>query len=393
MILNYLLNRMDGGNSRPVPNWTRMMRTILNRTDHYTDRAMHGVLTPTPWSVLIQHMLAKVPRYLASKDDVRVMAEVMGSVRDLVEMDLAPGSIIQERDACFTASNNGSAKEIIVPCESDRPLSSLPIGQPIDKWGDVHPIRIIYIDSLEIPMFTGHRFVYSDDPPDEAIITVNIPALILKWVAYMKDASAENASPRQFIHEHLLDNLYEDVIRCWVFRAMEERITAGGLQFYTDNAIAAASVVDLGLKDLDMMTTCVETRTFYVKDFFASFLLTWSCPTIQEYVSWFDKEIRFPDQRKVAYIQFLAEFPLVRILMKLNLLSDTVNSRRLIKDVGIQLKRYRMADILSGCHRANLRKRLSGQLDELIDLSEKTDQETESPRNANEPEEVSGSNA
>ena len=397
MILSYMLDRMEDGHPRPVPDWTRMIRTIQNRTDHYTDRAVQGVMTTSPWEVLLSRMIAKIPLYLGDeKDDVKIMAEAMGHVRDTLEMELAPGDTLKERDACFTASNNGTAKEIIVPCSSSTPLMDLPVGKPLAAWKDVHPVHILYNDSLELcSRWTGRQFVYSDDPPEEVIVSIDVPALILKYIAALKDYDSIPNFPRsQFIRRHLIDNLYEDIVRCWVFRMLEEMVTEGHVDsFYTNNAIVASSVVEAGLRDLGMMTSRIEMKAFYVKDFFMSDLLTWSCPSIQEYVKWFNHSITFPAQRKVAYIQFLTEFPLVRVLMKLNLLSGTVNSRRLIQHVGINLKRYRLMGILSGCQKARLREKLSRQLDELIDLADSVNEETEGPQDASASEEGPGTTA
>lgn len=375
MILDNTLYRLSAGTPKPALNWLRMASAIQGRTDFYDARARAGSLTETPWTHEIRRVLAVVPvSRLVLLPDTSIMTDIMMRVKPMMDQVLAPGSDIPVRKGGFVTGPGGdsSVDEFLTPCKSETPFLDLPLGKGTSDWNRVHPITILYADSLELcSNFLAHRFVYTSDTPTNVIVAVDTLSLAMKYIVHMK--SSHMASLTDFIHHELVRGLYTDIVRCWMLQVIESVVdgTYRPDQVVTHSNIAVKGMVDHGIDDIRNLVALVGSKGVYVKDFTACELL----PGRQSIRSWMlemQHRFTFPSIRKVEYMQFLMEFPIVRIIMKLNNLSGTSNARRMNKELGIQLKRYKMMDILSGCQRRSVKQKLSGQLDELIALSEET---------------------
>jgi hypothetical protein len=274
----------------------------------------------------------------------------------------------------FIAVNNTSiqVQEYFVPVRSPYPLMNLPLGRPIDQWKDIHPLTMLYNDSPELSYnIYRMQYTYKKQYPSMVIVSIDIPSLVFKYLAYAEDRTTKKKPVDQldFIHKHLMDNFYEDCVRCWIFQIFNRKLEHLDIPD-TPGLIIDPGVVDLALRDVDKYYDRVRSKNMSVGDFIA---MPWlpgePHQTILDYLDWYQNHVTFLDYRQAKYLEFFVQFPVVYFMMHLYDMCDRANDRMVKKYLYVKLSRMYRSGVLDMCHNQKLRRYIHRSMRELLDLS------------------------
>lgn len=360
------------GTPRPLVNWTRMLRLIQHRTEIYTDAMIQGSKSVPPWVSKIRRVLDAVPvdTWLSMEPTKRYATALLACDESFLPL-IVPNYTVPTLVNNFVASNNTTkVQEFLIPVKSQYPLLQLPLGKDIEKWNDVHPLRMLYNDSPELcGNIYKMQYTYKKDYPSLLIMSIDLPSLVLKYLAYA-EKHRNDLDQIQFIHEQLMDNFYSDCVRCWVFELFHRKLSNLPIP-PTPGLIIDNGIVELALKDIDEYLRKVRSKNLSVGDFIVMPWLT-DCgkqQTILQYLHWYQDHITFLDYRQAKYLEFFTQFPVVYFLMHLYDMCDRMNDRLLKKQLFVQLSRVNRSGVLDLCHNTKLRRQIHRSMRELIDIS------------------------
>ena len=367
------------GTEKPIVHWNYMCSVITERVNRYTRRVIEGATPVVPWIHLIKTLLNRIPTTILNRKSSDRYAYVMSDVVDRLDKYLCPNYQLKVRYNCFVSTkNNTPVQEYIVPCRSVTPLIDLPLNQSFDRWKDIHPIRILYNDTLELcGNFLHMTFEYEAEPPSQVIVAIDTPALVLKFLAYCDNqiAHKEPIYLNGFIREHLIGNLYLDIVNCWLFQMLEIGAIDNDLRsrdIITYNLICNESNVERAKLDLAKYWTNLGNRTYLYGDFIHTRWLLREFPytTIYEYIKFLQHSITMPLLRQNAYIRFMLEYPILRMIVKLNCLIRSSNCMRMNRQLRIKVKRFLESNIINACQNEALRSKLKHELIDLLKMIE-----------------------
>ena len=374
------------GVEKPIVHWNYMCAVITERVQRYTNRIMEGATPVVPWIHLIKTLLMRIPPTALNRKGSDRCAYVIGDVVEKIDKYLCPNYQLKIRYNYFVSTkNNIPVQEYIVPCRSNTPLIDLPIGRPFNEWKDVHPIRILYNDTFELcGNFLHMKFEYEVSPPTQIIVAIDTPALVLKYLAYCDQqlAHKEPIYLNGFIREHLIDNLYLDIVNCWIFQMLEAGAIDNNLrdkQIVTYNIICNENNIDRAKLDLNKYWTNLGNRTYQYGDFIHTrwLLRTFPYTTIYEYIKFLQHSITMPLLRQNAYIRFLLEYPILRMIIKLNCLSKSNICVKMNRHLRVKVVRTLNSNIFNACQNPNIVSKLKRELAGLLDLIDANDTEQE----------------
>lgn len=108
------------------------------------------------------------------------------------------------------------------------PMMDLPLmSYEYMEWDKVVPIKIHYHDSLELVsnLVTDPRVRFKKDRASIGIVTIDIIALILKFVNYIDNLNESNIVPglmRTFLKEEVFIHFHDDIIEIWLLNLINE---------------------------------------------------------------------------------------------------------------------------------------------------------------------------
>ena len=375
IMFDTMLQYTAPGVTRPLITWPRMLDLIHSRTSMYTEAMIQGSKSVPPWVTKVRKVLSAIPAdsWLSMEPTKRYATALMHADSDLL-MGFCPNYTIPTLTNNFIAVNNASihVQEYLVPVRSPYPLMNLPLGRNIDQWKDVHPLMMLYNDSPEL---SGNiykmQYTYKSKYPSMIIMAIDIPSLVFKYLAYVEDCNTKKKPVVQtdFIHKHLMDNFYDDCVRCWIFQLFNLKLERMEIP-PTPGLIIDPGVVELALRDIDTYYDKVRSKNIGVGDFLK---IEWLPGTphqsIMDYLDWYQEHITFLDYRQAKYLEFFVQFPVVYFMMHLYDMCDRPNDRMVKKQLYIQLDRMYRSGVLDMCHNQKLRRRIHRNMRELLDLS------------------------
>ena len=249
---------------------------------------------------------------------------------------------------------------------------NLPLGKNIEQWKDVHPLTMLYNDSPELSCnIYKMQYTYKKLYPSLVITAIDIPSLVFKFLAYAENCKLlkKDINDLEFIHKHLMDNFYDDCVRCWIFQIFNRKLERLDIPS-TPGLIIDPGIVNLALNDVDKAYDKVRSKNMSVGDFIAMRWLPGKPnKTILDYLDWYQNHITFLDYRQAKYLEFFVQFPVVYFMMHLYDMCDRMNDRLLKKQLYIKLDRMYRSGVLDLCHNPKLRRHIHRNMRELLDLS------------------------
>lgn len=374
-MFNIMLQYTSPGVPRPLVNWPRMLELIHLKTKFYTDAMIQGAKSIPPWVNKIRAILDAIPvdSWLAMEPTKRYATALMHADSEYITI-LCPNYTISTLTNNFIASNNNgkAVTEYLVPVRSPYPLMNLPLGKPIAQWNDIHPLMMLYNDSQELSYsIYKMQYAYKKLYPSLVIMALDIPSLVFKYLAYAENCHGTKKDVNQidFIHKYLMDNFYEDCVRCWIFNVFNMKLDRIEVP-PTPSLIIDPSVVNLALRDVDKYYDKVRSKNMTVGDFISMPWLPGKPNTsILDFLDWYQDHITFLDYRQAKYLEFFTQFPIVYFMMHLYDMCDRANDRLLKKQLYVKLDRIYRSGVLDFCHNNKLRRQIHRNMRELLDIS------------------------
>ena len=371
-MFNTILQYTAPGVARPLVNWPRMLDLIHSKTTFYTEAMIQGATAVPPWVIKVRKILSAIPvdSWLAMEPTKRYATALMHADSEFITIFSPNYTISTLTNNFIAANNNAKVQEYFVPVRSPYPLSELPLGKNISQWKNVHPLMMLYNDSPELSYsIYKMQYTYKKFYPSMIIMAIDIPSLVFKYLAYVEDCNTtkKNADQIEFIHKHLMNNFYEDCVRCWIFTIFNRKLERLDIP-PTPGIIVDPGVVDVALRDVDTYYDRVRSKNMTVGDFIA---MPWlpGHKSILSYLDWYQEHITFLDYRQAKYLEFFTQFPVVYFLVHLYDMCDRANDKLLKKYLYLKLDRMYRSGVLDLCHNSKLRRYIHRSMRELLDLS------------------------
>lgn len=371
-MFDIILQYTSSGVARPIINWPRMLSLIHNRTKFYTDALINGSASMPPWTNKIMRILEAIPvdTWLSMEPTKRYATALLEADSSYITI-LCPNYNVHELTNNFVENHSSlKVQEFLVPVRSPFPLMNLPLGKSIDQWKDVHPLMTLYNDCPELcGRIAKMQYTYKKEYPSLLIMALDIPSLVLKYLAYAEDCKdkKKNVDQVEFIHKHLLNNFYDDCVRCWIFTVFNRKLDRMEIP-PTPGLIVDPGVVSLALRDIDTYYDKLRNKNITVGDFIE---IPWlpGNKSILDFIEWYQDHVTFLDYRQAQYLEFFVQFPVVYFMMHLYNMCDKPNDRLLKKFLYIKLDRFYRSGVLNLCSNTKLRRKIHRNIRELLDIS------------------------
>ena len=220
-INSYLLKNPP---SRTMPHLKTYIETLNIRRNILTGRYVDSVGYESNIVVLLRKILADadIPALLNKKTDLDCYfdtliytAQGLNSIFDAVTTGLKFYDMVIMRSSVYT-------NEFIIPVQCKDPIGTLPFDQGWDAWKDVAPLRLIDVDSLELTQATYQdQIKFSKYPPTRAVITIDVVALVLQYINFLRESSQDLSQP-EYIHQYVLIHLLSDLEDIWLSNVYNE---------------------------------------------------------------------------------------------------------------------------------------------------------------------------
>jgi len=373
-MLSTILNLTTTGNEKPIVAWLRMLSYISLKTNMYTDAVIHGTTVITPWVNKILKILNAIDAESLNKlPPAQRYAKILMDCDIRLINQLAPNYSVSSLQNCFANPVTGEVvQEYMIPCRSEFPLMDLPLGKRLDQWKDVNPINIIYNDSTELCSYIlKMQYQYKRSAPKMIIAAIDLPALAMKYCVYVDEMqqTGKSYNASSFIKEYLMNNFYNDCVRCYIFTLIKNFFDNEDLE-PTSSLIVDFAAVKSAQENLDLFYHQLKKKNYSVNDFiYTKWIPDLSGPiSIYKYMKWFDRHITLPDFAQARYLKFLTQYPLLYILVKLYNLSDKPNDKIIKRALYFKLYNLNRSGVLSLCNNRKLKSKLHHDIRELIDL-------------------------
>lgn len=112
--------------------------------------------------------------------------------------------------------SSGHTEEFFIPVSCQDPFTDLPFDQGWDAWRNVRPLRMVDNDSQELTFATYQdQIVFSKQPPKRVVFTIDVVALVLQHVAFLRE-SEQAISEADYFHRYVLVSLLQDLQDLWL---------------------------------------------------------------------------------------------------------------------------------------------------------------------------------
>jgi len=244
-----------------------------------------------------------------------------------------------------TLVDNSSRRclEYWVTCHRRSPLERLPLEGGWSSWSNVRAFWLMVHDSSELPKnLLSHDLVFLRDLPSYIVVGIDPEALVLKWCNYAMSYDDAEAMER-FIHLEM-GALHDDLLRIWAVNHLtlwlrdlrpaqrDDPYDMRGIVDFDETVVGGTFTNAAG---------CLREAVRGIAHDSPTFEMLLSAPWVFG-LSIFDLvDEQLMDRRvsphiQYAYLKFVVEFPLLRLLLTLNWyrpgdLPDKTNFKRLMR--------------------------------------------------------------
>lgn len=276
---------------RTTPHLSTFIETLNVRRSILTGRYLNAPGYESNIVVLLRKILADadIPALLKKTTDFDCYFDTLiyttpslNSIFDAVTTGLSFYDMLIRRSSVHT-------EEFLIPVQCLDVIASLPFDQGWDAWRNVKPIRLIDIDSLEITSNTYQdQIVYTKLHPTRAVFTIDVVALVLQYVNFLRYNETSMNQPEYF-HHYVLVNLLKDLDDIWLLNVyttmfslpswsvknasvdfLKKKVTGDGFYGYPGTELYIA------LEELVDMTNACRRGVLYPSVLIASLPLTGS---------------------------------------------------------------------------------------------------------------------
>lgn len=363
-MLTDLLKVLPTGEPVVIPEWDKLLSDLNDRYKVYTDRYILEPLNYSRGVRLLRQLIFNIDiNYLLThKDDFdRYTNYISYESENLKELfDPVYKGSSGSQNMFVDKQTTSTAPEYIVAVHMDNPMMNLPLGESWNTWSQLRPFRIWYHTSDElITNFTKGKVVFKEDLPSYCMSTIDLTLLMFKYVKYVEHVGIDKYSVDEFIKQHVLNNVLNDLRDIWLFnlvKAMAEGRSVDGTaapSSYTDAITKATKVLDKYKNNNISLSKVLNTNWM-----FGSSLIDLMMNS--------NSLIKLPSMRQYLGLGWLKIRPSVYLVSTLNnLRTPNGTSKTFNKILRMKLKEYKRANFLDGISDPELKASLVSELSEL----------------------------
>lgn len=191
------------------------------------------------------------PKYL-EMDMFSVMTHVMAkevSINTTFDSTFMPQTVNTDRFI------EGKTMELYIPTYGLlQTVLDLEMGW--EDWKELKTIKLLYVDSGELPLKWFDQIKFETDLPSLAIFGISTVALIMQYVAYAKandvDIAIDNMS--DFVYSCVIPNLRTDLVENWMLATLSSKLQGFPIQYPDSEFITTTDIVKYEY-ELDLFVT------------------------------------------------------------------------------------------------------------------------------------------
>ena len=326
-MLSIIKQILSHGNSLTITNWNRITNNVKVRLDIQKQRYVLAPNTQSNSVRMLRALALNVDlKYLMSKlDDMDLY---MATTTMVTPLRMLFDQVYQGHEAkdMFISDSNGLVTpELIVSTMHDSPMRTLPLGQGWNTWKTMHPVQVIYHDSLELPWDLGSsQFYFRELPAHYLLVSIDISVYLIKLIKYIrtvKNGYWDTDVIDTFVHHEILASLYEDMLRTWELNVInttlvvDQRTHLLEVTEETNNQIGLANFND-GLADVDSILVKLRAQEISISDVLATKWL--SGGSIFQWMQHLQAKVVIPDLRPYAHLKLMRDLPIVTMVVRLS---------------------------------------------------------------------------
>ena len=313
-------------NTRVTPHLDTYIETLNVRRGILTERYETSPGYESNIVVLLRKILADadIPSLLVKSSDLDCYYDTLvyttpslNSIFDAVTTGLSFYDMAIRRSEIHT-------EEFFIPVQCRDPVATLPFDQGWDAWQSVRPLRLVDIDSLELTSATYQdQIVFTKLHPTRAVMTIDVVALVLQYVNFLRSNTQVMDQP-EYLHHYVLVSLLKDLDDLWlgnVYTAMlaapawstknpSENITkqliGDGFYGYKGTELPTA------LRELANMITACRNGSVTPAVLVASLPLTSCC--VPDFIKQLIATTSTDDRRQTYWMEFLRDYRWLELL-------------------------------------------------------------------------------
>lgn len=371
-MLDFIMPSTNPGVPRTIPNWVKLINDTDRRLDVFRQRLVTAPVVMSPCMNFLKFVVSNIDwQYLLTSKSIydkytRYIAPTADGLR--VAYDPISGANF---NGVFSRPFRGQKiPEFCLNVQVDKPMQTLPLGEDWNTWKNWRPVRIVWFDSLELPHdLTNCQLWFRSLPPTHVITSFNYTMFILKTMKYIEaNGGLANFNVHTYLQREIVLSWFNDILDIWILNFLMAVLTQPHFdidQLSMFSQIGGAPV----LNQLSDVATDELTRLQEGTTLLENFLETpWLSQgkSLRELIHIRLKEEVLPDLRQYKYLEFLSEYPIVKIIAVANMARGNQGAGRKIKlALTRMLDRYENMNIVSHVTNPILKQKLITEIKSL----------------------------
>lgn len=210
------------GNRRIQLKYMRMIASISDRMCLARNRYLLAHPVKTPGTEMLRYLCANLDITAMDRydNDEDRYTEVVKFYKDKYRSIFDPNFSGNVRGGKFIKPVGGVAPcEVILNCESENPIMTLPFDQGWEAWQNLRAVRLLYHNSLEMPEEMSQSMIRFDRlRPTYLVIGLDVPILVFKYYKYVVDNRTSHipVGIDQFIKDNEYNRFFDDLLNIWL---------------------------------------------------------------------------------------------------------------------------------------------------------------------------------
>lgn len=343
-MLDILLSNMHQGKARKLPDWQRLLSKLKVNREFYGKRFATYETVESGAVRLLYNMLYDVPtRYLLGlEDDVE---RYFKSIKFMTDLPQKFDTVERKGPSSGVFFPDQSGTDELLVSTSVEPFSNMPFGAEWNTWqtSRVEPVTILCDNAPKPPEELEGDVISHPQQPEYAVIGINIPLLVLKWIRYI-EVRGESAieDPRDFIHNHVIWPLWEQTTDQWILNIILSLVREENVEHVVEKHTPSwgiDNVFEQGVEDLDKFLALLRRRKIDVSDAASTDLFL--CGSMLDYMDLHRTYASVRDSRQYLYIKYLSQSRFILTLLHMYFMqSETGESDRVVKQLSKKIRQY-----------------------------------------------------
>ena len=346
---------------RTMPHLNNYIGTLNTRRQMITSRFTNAVGYESHIVVLLRKILADadIPQLMKKASDLDCYLDVlMYTQKDLNQIFDATMTGVSYSNLLI-AKNPKNTAEFLIPVQCSDPLQQLPFDQGWDAWETVSPIRLVDLDSRELTFnFYQDQIVFKSDFPTRAVITIDVVALVLQYINFLKIDTTGMYQP-EYLHHYVLVHILRDLEDLWLGNIYSQALLSTSPkkdmnvdinEIMADNFYGYVGVeLPTALKEIFQFIQLVRDGNLYPASFING--LRTSNTTIDRYLVALLNTTTIADLRQYNWMEYLRDIRWLRILYDCySLIPNYIGTTNLIRSLRRDMPIMYATRFWSNCH-------------------------------------------